>query len=166
MDASDKLPRHLAIAFGLAIVIYAAFFTCDQGLRKRKGGWDVTFGTNIAGHASIAVNHAGLGITNVQIFFESEFVTNTNPAGRVIFNKPQQLVPFGKVKFEDLTYLPGSVAFDFFGHEVELLPRTLYLNKKEHPWESGAVFELNPSEKLPPEASFDPRTKKKRRFGR
>lgn len=166
MDTSDKLPRHLAIAFGLAIVIYAAFFTCDQGVRKRKGGWDVTFGTNSTASPAITVNHSGLGITNVQIVFLDEAATNTNTNARVIFDKPQQSVPFGRVKFEDLTYLPGSVAFDFFGHEVELLPRTLYLNKKEHPWKSGALFELKPDEKLPPEASFDPRTKKKRRFGR
>ena len=58
------------------------------------------------------------------------------------------------------------VAFDFFGHEVELLPRTLYLNKVEHPWKSGAVFTLQPNQKLPPEASVDPRAKKKRSFGR
>jgi hypothetical protein len=165
MDSSDRLPRHLAIAFGLAIVVYAAFFTCDQGLRKRKGGWEVLFGTNAAGYAAITVNHAALAVTNVQIVFHGESSTNANAAGRVLFDKPQQPVPFGKVKFEDLTYLPGSVAFDFFGHEVELLPRTLYLNKKEHAWKSGAVFELTPGEKLPPEASFDPR-KKKKRFGR
>lgn len=166
MDASDRLPRHLAIAFGFAIVIYAAFFTCDQGLRKRKGGWEVAFGTNSTGSAAIQVSHSGLGITNVQIVFQGETPTNTIPTGRVLFDKPQQHVPFGKVKFEDLTYLPGSVAFDFFGHEVELLPRTLYLNKKEHSWKSGTTFALSPGEKLPPEASFDPRTKKKRRFGR
>ena len=165
MDASDKLPRHLAIAFGLAIVIYAAFFTCDQGLRRRKGGWEVTFGTNSSGTAAIQVNHAELGITNVQIAFLGEVATNTNSNARVIFDKPQQPIPFGKVKFEDLTYLPGSVAFDFFGHEVELLPRTLYLNKQEHAWKSGAIYELKPEGKLPPEASFDPRAKKKR-FGR
>jgi hypothetical protein len=112
----------------------------------------------------ITVGHGSLGITNVQIVFAGEQPTN-NATGQVAFTKPQQPVPFGKVKFEDLTYLPGSVAFDFFGHEVELLPRTLYLNKKEHAWQSGSVHQLKPEEKLPPEASFDPR-KKKRRFGR
>lgn len=166
MDSSDKLPRHLAIGFGLAIIVYAAFFSCDQRLRKRKGGWEVTFGTNVSGFAALKVNHSDLGVTNVQITFRGETVTNINVTGRVVFDRPQQAIPFGKVKFEDLTYLPGSVAFDFFGHEVELLPRTLYLNKKEHAWKSGAVFELQPTEKLPPEASFDPRAKKKRRFGR
>jgi hypothetical protein len=164
MDSSDKLPRHLAIGFIIALVVYASFFACDQRVRQRKGGWDVTFSTNSSGFPAIIINQPSLSITNVQVIFDSE--TLTNVPGHMVFNKPQQRIPFGKVKFEDLTYLPGSVAFDFFGHEVELLPRTLYLNKVEHPWKSGAVFSLQPNEKLPPEASVDPRVKKKRAFGR
>lgn len=164
MDSSDKLPRHLFIAFAMALLIYAGFFSCDQGIRRRKGGWDVSFQTNSAGHAAIMVNQSALQLTNIQIVFVGESATNAG--GRVVFDKPQQSVPFGKVKFEDLTYLPGSVAFDFFGHEVELLPRTLYLNKKEYPWKSGSAFELNAGEKLPPEASYDPRKKKKSFFRR
>src|SRR5687768_1746324 len=161
--SSDKLPRHLATGFFLALAVYVTFFACDQRLRQRKGPWEVTFHTNSAGYAAITVNQRSLRLTNVQIVFSAETATNV---GTVVFNKPQQAVPFGRVKFEDLTYLPGSVAFDFFGHEVELLPRTLYLNKVEHPWKSGAVFTLQPNQKLPPEASIDPRVKKKRAFGR
>jgi hypothetical protein len=166
MDSSDKLPRHLAIAFGLALVIYAAFFTGDQRLRHRKGPWEVTFSTNSAGAPAITVNQLNLGVSNVQINFQGESLSNAVAETRVTFDKPQQSIPFGKTKFEDLTYLPGSVAFDFFGHEVELLPRTLYLNKKEQPWKNGAVYELTAGEKLPPSASYDPRERKKRRFGR
>jgi hypothetical protein len=166
MDSSDRLPRHLAIGFGLALVIYAAFFTCDQRVRQHKGPWEVTFMTNSAGLPAITVNQPNLSITNVQIVFGGETLSNGISGTRVVFDKPQQVIPFGKTKFEDLTYLPGSVAFDFFGHEVELLPRTLYLNKKEYPWKPGAIYELTPAEKLPPSASYDPRERKKRRFGR
>jgi len=166
MDSSDKLPRHLAIAFGLALLIYAAFFSCDQRLRHRKGGWEVTFSTNSAGLPALTVNQSNLGIANVQIVVRGETLSNAVSATRISFDKPQQSIPFGKTKFEDLTYLPGSVVFDLFGHEVELLPRTLYLNKKEYAWSPGAVYELSPGEKLPPSASYDPREKKRRRFGR
>jgi hypothetical protein len=158
--SSDKLPRHLLIAFVLAIAIYAAFFSCDMRMRKRKGPWQVEFQTNEAGHASITVNQPALRITNVQIVFAGEIATTT---GQVTFDRPQKPVPFGKTKFEDLTYLPGSVAFDFFGHELELLPRTLYLNKKEYPWAASSIFTLTPDQKLPPGASQDPREKKRRR---
>ena len=166
MDSSDKLPRHLAFAFVLALVIYAAFFTCDQRLRNRRGPWQVTFSTNSSGFPAIMIDQSHLGITNVQVIFHGEWLSNSIAPAKILFNKPQQPIPFGSVKFEDLTYIPGSVAFDFFGHEVELLPRTLYLNKVEHPWKAGAVFTLEPSQKLPPEASFDPRKKKKRGFAR
>lgn len=164
MDSADKLPRHLLVGFVLALVIYASFFTCDQSVRRRKGGWDVEFHTNASGHAALRIDQAALQVTNVQIVFLGETITNAG--GRVVFSKPQQSIPFGKVKFEDLTYLPGSVAIDFFGHEVELLPRTLYLNKQEKEWKSGEVHELRPEEKLPPGASYDPRKKKRSLFRR
>ncbi|HEX7859655.1 MAG TPA: hypothetical protein VF773_04970 [Verrucomicrobiae bacterium] len=159
--SSDKLPRHLATGFVIALAVYVTFFSCDQRLRQRKGPWEVTFHTNSAGYAAITVNQRSLRLTNVQIVFRAETATNL---GTVEFNKPQQAVPFGKVKFEDLTYLPGSVAFDFFGHEVELLPRILYLNKKEIAWKSEAVIALDASEKLPADASIDPRKKKRGPF--
>ena len=162
--AKDKLPRHLAIGFLLALFVYITFFACDQRIRQRKGAWEVSFQTNSAGFPGILVNQRALQITNVEIVFLGEALTNGG--GFVAFSKPQQSVPFGKVKFEDLTYLPGSVAFDFFGHEVELLPRTLYVNKKEVPWKSGTTIELKPTEKLPPEASVDPRKRRRSPFGR
>ena len=163
MDRSDKLPRHLLIAFISALVIYAGFFTCDQAMRRRHGPWEVQFGTNDAGHAAITIQQPSLQITNVQVVFLGETATNS---GNVVFYRPQLSIPFGKKKFEDLTYLPGSVAFDFFGHEVELLPRTLYINKKEHPWKAGAVYEVRADEKLPPSASYDPRKRKRSMFRR
>ena len=160
MDASDRLPKHLLIGFALALGIYAAFFVGDQWVRTRKGAWEVTFQTNEAGHAQIQVSQPALGIANTRITFTGERATNT---GEVRFNVPKQVIPFGTIKFEDLTYLPGSVAFDFFGHEVELLPRTLYLNKREHPWARETNFVLTAEQKLPREMSYDPRERKRRR---
>jgi hypothetical protein len=159
MDSPDRLPRHLLIGFTLALLLYAGFFSCDQVVRRRKGPWQVTFTTNSQGFASIIVNQPFLQITNVRIVFSGEHATNF---GVATFDAPQKPIPFGKTKFEDLTYLPGSVAFDFFGHEVELLPRTLYLNKKEVPWTSGGTHELAPDKKLPPGSSYDPRQKRKK----
>lgn len=162
MDSSDKLPRHLAIGFALALVVYIGFFSCDQHVRQRKGPWEVRFGTNANGLPAITIDQHALSISNVQLVFKGERVTNNG--GTVVFDKPLQPLPFGTLKFEDLTYLPGSVVFDLFGHEVELLPRVLYLNKKEHAWQPGLVVTLEPTEKLPPGASVDPRKKKRRPF--
>jgi hypothetical protein len=158
MQQPDRLGRHLLIAFVMALVIYIVFFTFDQKMRHRHGAWQVQFTTNAQGFAAIIVNEPTLKITNVQIQFINERATNF---GKVIFDRPEKPIPFGRTKFEDLTYLPGSEAFDFFGHEVELLPRTLYLNKKEHPWEPGEIHQLQPGEKLPPGSSYDPRTRRR-----
>ncbi len=158
MDSSDRLPKHLLIGFGIALVGYIIFFTADQYIRLRKGPWEVVFGTNALGAAQIEVSQRTLGI-HTFLVFSGEKATNT---GAVKFDHPEQKIPFGTVKFEDLTYLPGSEAFDFFGHEVELLPRTLYLNKEEHPWKVDSVIELRPTEKLKPGMSFDPRRKRLR----
>jgi hypothetical protein len=73
----------------------------------------------------------------------------------VRFDEPQQQVPFGQWKFDDLMYLPGTVTLRFFGHEVELLPRILYLNRTEHPWQSGETIVLHPEDKLAEEDTDD-----------
>lgn len=157
---SDRLHWHLLTGFLLALGIYVGVFSCDQGVRKRKGPWEVSFIASTNGAPAILISQPFLGITNVQITFEGESATNS---GLVRFDRPQQPLPFGSTKFEDLTYLPGSVTFDFFGHEVELLPRTLYLNKKEHGWAPRASHTLDLAQKLPPEAFVDSRKKKRRR---
>ncbi len=156
---SDRLPKHLLIGFGLALFVYASFFSCDQYVRHRKGAWEVSFTTNNAGSAEIEILHPSLAIHST-VVFQGETATNS---GVVKFDRPEKPIPFGKTKFEDLTYLPGSVVIDFFGHEVELLPRTLYLNKKEHPWVRDEVIELKTSDKLPPGMEYDARKNKRRR---
>jgi len=52
-------------------------------------------------------------------------------------------VPFGKCVFMDTTFLPGTLAFEFFGHELELLPRALMVDHQEHPWVSGRPITLH-----------------------
>ena len=47
----------------------------------------------------------------------------------------------------DMTFLPGVITFNLFGHEVELLPRALIVNKKDIPWSSAANVVLRPEAK-------------------
>ena len=67
-------------------------------------------------------------------------------------------VPFGEWFFADLTYLPGTVTYNFFAedanasskgrrHEIELLPRGLVLNRKEYPWKAGMQIEVSTGDK-------------------
>ena len=137
--------KPVLIGLLLAVAIYVGGFAFDQHLRTRRGPWEVTFTNEPAGAPAIIVNHRELNIANLKIVFLGETATNVQRA--VVFDFPQKPVPFGKVKFEDLTYLPGTVTFDFFGHEIELLPRTLYINRKGHPWISNEAITLFPADK-------------------
>ena len=141
----------------MAVAIYAAGFALDQHLRTRRGPWKVTFTTEPSGAPAIIVNQPKLSVVNFKILFAGE--TMTPAPGAVAFDFPQKPVPFGKVKFEDLTYLPGTVTFDFFGHEIELLPRTLYINRKPVPWQSNTTITLTPADKPGSLPAPDPRKK-------
>jgi hypothetical protein len=56
-------------------------------------------------------------------------------------------VPFGDLFYEDLTYLPGVLTFNFFGHEIQVMPRILTINQKEHPWTTSLKLNLIPESK-------------------
>ncbi len=137
--------RAVSVGLLLAVAIYAGGFALDQHLRTRRGPWEVTFTTEPSGAPAILVNHPELNIANLKIVFLGETATNLHVV--VVFDFPQKPVPFGQVKFEDLTYLPGTETFDFFGHEIELLPRTLYINRKAHPWISNEAITLSSTDK-------------------
>lgn len=139
----------------LALVIYVGGFAFDQHLRHRRGPWVVAFDAAAAGRPAIVVSQPSLNISNLRIVFEGESATNA--PGTVAFDIPGRTVPFGRVKFEDLTYLPGTVTLDLFGHEIELLPRTLYINRKAHPWASNQTITLTPADK--PKSLPEPQVK-------
>src|SRR6266496_4065036 len=156
---SSGLAKPVFVGLLLAVAIYAGGFALDQHLRARRGPWEVTFTTEPSGSPAIIVNQPKLNIANLKIVFVGE--TATNFQGTVVFDVPQKPVPFGKVKFEDLTYLPGAVTFDLFGHEIELLPRTLYINRKAHAWISNEAITLTSADK--PVALPEPKAKGWRR---
>jgi hypothetical protein len=149
--------KHIFGALLLAVAIYASGFAFDQHLRTRRGPWQVEFIRESSGDPAIIVNQPKLNITDLKIVFAGETVTNSTTT--VLFDVPQKPVPFGKVKFEDLTYLPGTVTFEFFGHEIELIPRTLYINRKRRPWKSGETITLSAADK--PAELPEPRPKKR-----
>lgn len=133
------------------VLYFAAFYGCEH-VRMRRGPWEVQFQTDEKGRPSVLIDQPRLGISAVRILFVDEQIAATNQ--RVAFARPLVVAPFGKVIYEDLTFLPGVVTFDLFGHEIELLPRVLIVNKKEIPWKSGSIIELTNADKpaIPPKA--------------
>jgi hypothetical protein len=139
--------RSIAIFFALVLGLYLSVFYGIEHLRNRKGGWTVDFraGAGLDGAPALVVAQTSLALTNVTILFHGENATNA--PGRVVFDRVRQPVPMGRVLYEDLTFLPGVVTFELFGHEVELLPRTLVANHRLIPWRSGMTVDLWPTNK-------------------
>ena len=88
----------------------------------------------------LATNHFSLTLSG-QLWF-----TNW------IFTQPLQVpyeVPFGQCIFMDTTFLPGTLTFRMFGHELELLPRTLVVDHQEQPWRSGTCIVVRRAQHSP-----------------
>ncbi len=143
----DSLVKHLILGFAFALVLYLVGYHLIEHYRNVKGPWRVSFRTDGQGQPSISISHQQLNISNVTFVFQGERVAQTNTDATVVFDAPKTHVPFGKVIFFDTTFLPGTVTFDLFGHEIELLPRTLVVNLNEVAWKSGAIIELPEKEK-------------------
>lgn len=142
---SDTFPRTLiGVAFVIAGLYFAVFYGIE-GCRKNKGPWLVTFTTNEAGPV-IEVLQPKLKRSAI-IKFPGEMVNLTNSSTTVEFDRPKKSAVFGRVIYEDLMQLPGVVTFALFGHEVELLPRALIVNRREIRWSPPPVVELWPTNK-------------------
>lgn len=149
---SDGILRHLLIALVLALGCYAVFYRSIENRRVRKGPWSVTF-TNVAPWTpAILINQPALAITNMQVYFPGQTVTNPAAEGTWLFSQAQPVpfdVPFGSCVFLDTTFLPGTVTLQLFGHEIELLPRVLIIDHQEHPWLSQGPITLHPIDEKP-----------------
>jgi hypothetical protein len=140
--------KAVGLTFVVALALYCVIFYGIEYRRRYKGPWEVTFVSDAQGNPSVIIYQPKLRISAVEVLFLGERLAVTNLSEKVSFDQPKKAIPFGKRLFEDLTFLPGVETFDFFGHEVELLPRVLVVNKKEVPWQSEAVLELSPTNKL------------------
>ena len=135
--------RVLAV-FATCVAFYAAFFAGTEHFRRHRGPWEVSFSPDASGRPMLQIAQQKLGIQNVNLVF----VDGQLPAGfvsnRVSFDRPHQRLdlPYGTVRFLDTTFLPGTVTLEIFGHEVELLPRVLIVDKQEHRWKSGLTLAL------------------------
>lgn len=142
----------IALTFVAATIFYFAAYTWLTRKQTGKGPWEVTFTNDVAGVPELIIRQANLGVSNVHVRLLGEKLSKTQQTATVEFLKPQQAVPFGQLLYDDLMFLPGTVTLDVFGHEVELLPRVLVLNRKPVPWASNSTNDLAPSAKLPAEA--------------
>jgi len=139
--SSESSIKHFAIAFAIALVLYIASFAWIQHRRDCKGPWRITFISDAAGHPSIIVSQPIVNISE-KITFPGKKIPSANLARVQLFTEAVTNLPFGEMIFQDPTFLPGTVTMRLFGHEVELLPRVLIIDKKEIPWRAGKTVEV------------------------
>jgi hypothetical protein len=140
--------KTLLILFFVVLAVYLAGFYGIEHLRHRQGPWRVLFVADEHGTPAIEISQPALDIDSVSVVFQGETAGVSNLSDTVVFDVPRKPVPFGEVLFEDLTFLPGAVTFNFFGHEVELLPRVLVVNRQPVKWESHTAIELEATNKV------------------
>ena len=149
----DNPAKHFILAFAVALLGYMLVYHFIENRRTRKGPWQVEFTNGPSGNPEIVINQPALNISNVQIHFSGDVLTNRLPVtndqsqSTYTFSQPKPVpyeVPFGKCIFMDSTFQPGTLTFQLFGHEIELLPRVLVLDRQEHAWKSGEVITVNP----------------------
>ena len=142
---SDGIFKQAIAVFIVALAAYIVIYHAIEDRRTRNGPWLVAFTNDAAGVPALLINQPRLAITNVLIVFPGA----TNPASNftLALTQPRAVpfaVPFGKCVFMDVTSLPGTVVFELFGHEIQLLPRVLTIDKAEQPWRSDSRLTLNP----------------------
>lgn len=130
--------KQTLVLFAAVLLAYLAVFNGIEWVRHHKGPWKVAFETNSQANPVVRVSQSYLKVSAV-LEFPDEKATNT---GSVAFDKPKKQLPYGKLLYEDLTFLPGVATFDLFGHEIELLPRVLIVNKQEIRWDQAAHLQI------------------------
>jgi hypothetical protein len=141
---SSGLLKHATAALGIAAVIYVVAYTGIEHRRARRGPWQIVFSNDSSGTPLLLINQPSLAIRNVRIAFPGEAAA-TPATVALALRDPRPVpyeVPFGKCLFMDTTFLPGTIVFELFGHEIQLLPRVLTIDKQEQPWRSETTIAL------------------------
>ena len=146
----DNILKHVAIVGVIAVVGYFSLYALDTHLRARKGPWEVTFATETNGTPYLLVNQPALGVRDVKVRFTGEQSPLTNAPVTIRFSVANTKPAFGELRFQDATYLPGTVTLLAFNHEVEFIQRGLVLDRQERAWQPGLTAELTPTNQAPP----------------
>jgi hypothetical protein len=138
---SDGLLKHLAICAVISVIFYVTVFAWIEHRRNFKGPWEAVFRADAAGTPAIVISQTNLHISETLVF-PGRTVQPANFSRALVFGPTPPDLPFGELVFQDPTFLPGTVTMRLFGHQVELFPRALTVDKKEYPWKPGGVIEV------------------------
>lgn len=135
---SESIWKQILAVFLAALVGYLAVFYFIEHQRRKDGPWQATF-TQVDGLPALIVNHPKSQRTNITIaFVGAPPITNLPQTVLFEHGRPAPFdLPFGKCVFLDAMYLPGTAVCEVFGHQIQLMPRVLTIDKVERPWKSG-----------------------------
>ncbi|MBN8245917.1 MAG: hypothetical protein J0L84_00575 [Verrucomicrobia bacterium] len=155
-DDGTRAAKGFVGLFIATLFLYITFYGGCMAYRGRGGPWAVTQDKLADGTPVLRIEHHKIlsaGAVTLTFPGETAPARFTNAPYRRIFSQPNtNIFPYGPVEFLDTTFLPGSVALDVFGHIVELVPRTLYLDGRDLGWTPGTNILVPMTSKIPPEA--------------
>ena len=156
---ADGLLKLAGPVFVVALVLYVFAYNGIERRRTRQGPWVVTFTSNGNHEASLIIEQPALGLTNVTVDFSGVPPPANFPGTVLRFDQPREVpydLPFGRCLFMDTTFLPGTIVFGMFGHEIQLIPRVLTVDRKEYPWPTNRIFIVEPKTNAPERAASPP----------
>src|SRR5260370_1121779 len=85
---SDNLLRHIAIPFGIAVIVYIIFYSFIEHRRTRNGPWRVTFTNDPSGAPPFLINQTPPSLSDIQNTFSEQ---RRRPAAiaRVLADNPR-----------------------------------------------------------------------------
>lgn len=134
--------KTILLLFAVAATFYLIAFYTIEHFRTRSGPWEVTFSQDTSNNSILRIDQPALAITNVQIQFLNALPPTSFVEKTIRFGKPRPVphpLPFGECLFMDTTVQPGTVVIQAFGHEVQLLPRVLTIDRRELPWKTNSL---------------------------
>lgn len=152
-DDGMKAAKGFVALFFATLFLYITVYGGCMAYRRRGGPWAVTQDKLPDGTPVMKIEHHVIlsgGPVTLTFPGESAPTRFTNAPYQRIFSQPNtNIFPYGPVEFLDTTFLPGSVAMDVFGHVVEIVPRTLYLDGRELGWVPGTNIVVPATGKIP-----------------
>ena len=143
----DRLARHLLIGFVIALGLYVTLFWFIENRRAAQTPWVVWYEVDATGHAKLEISQQSLGLGPVEIRFAATTTNATLARTQIVFGIPKPVprpMPAGRCLFEDLTFLPGTVALNVARADIQMLPRALTIGTNEFPWRRARVIEVQP----------------------
>lgn len=152
-DDTPPMLKRLFWGFMGTLFVYVTGYGACQAMRVRGGPWNVTHALGKDGVPELRIEHPRLlGPQPVTIRFPGEKPARTDLPITAVFSVPiTNAMPFGRVVFVDTTLLPGTVTLECFGHAIEMVSRTLFIDFKEVGWTPGTNIVLDAASKPDPE---------------